>query len=449
MERWKDEKAPAAMRAPFRLFVRRTFFLMSNPANTPKAVQTQKTAAPKTAKTPKVAKEKKKTEASRYISERETLRLWVASGGRCAMPTCNKFLLEEESFLTPLNLGERAHIAGWNNTTGSPRGDSDVPLKERGKAENLILLCAEHHKTVDSEETRANYPEQLLLEFKHRHEERIHHLTAMAEDQETAVLRVFGEVRGSTPEMAKKQAARAVVDGAGRYAKFPFSVDNHSIEIDLVPFANPEQEGKNYWAICCRKIDRVAQQIAEAVHEKHTRHISVFAVARMPLLVYLGYVLDDKVPVDLYQKQRGGDEDWIWPDDSSSTTFEIVKRREGNSKSGVAVVLCLSGTIDLGELSAEVADLSVYEIRPVGEVPGPDLFCSQATLDTFNHTYRNLLAQLEQDEPEAKVIHLFPSAPITAAISCGRYLMRHIHPALRVYDRIENDFQYTLTINES
>ena len=42
------------------------------------------------------------------------------------------------------------------------------------------------------------------------------------------------------------------------------------------------------------------------------RHISLFAAARIPLLVYLGSKLDDKIPIDLYQKHRGGNEDWHW-----------------------------------------------------------------------------------------------------------------------------------------
>ena len=128
-------------------------------------------------------KKDKNNEASRYISKDATLNLWVTSGGRCAI--CNKFLLEEPFFEYPLNLGERAHIAGWTDTSGSPRGDSDVPLADRGNAENLILLCKDHHKFVDT--NIGDYPVARLLEIKRAHEERIHHLTGMAADRETTV----------------------------------------------------------------------------------------------------------------------------------------------------------------------------------------------------------------------------------------------------------------------
>lgn len=387
-------------------------------------------------------KDSKSTDANRYISRIETLDLWVASGGRCAM--CNKFLREDEWFEYPLNLSERAHIAGWTDTPGSPRGDSELPLADRGKADNLMLLCKDHHKLIDVK--KSDYPEERLLQIKHEHETRIHHLTGMTLDRETTVLRVFGMVRGSMPEMARQQAIQTVIDGAGRYAKFPLAKDRHSIELDLGHTPDPEEE-ESHWRIGCKKIDALAIRIQEAIHEKEIRHISLFAMARIPLLVYLGYVLDDKVPIDLYQKRRGEDEGWLWPEDTLTCSFEIVKLRDGSARKEVALMLNLSGTIGLDELPSAIQEMNVYEIRPVGQVPNRDLFRSKMTLDAFSQTYRNLLAQLEQTDRKAEEIHLFSACPITANIECGRHLMRHVHPALVVYDRIEKEFQPTITIN--
>ena len=359
---------------------------------------------------------------------------------------CNKFLLEEPFSEYPLNLGERAHIAGWTDASGSPRGDSDLPLADRGKAENLILLCQDHHKFIDT--SIGDYPEERLLEIKRAHEERIHHLTGMASDRETTVLRVFGMVRGSMPELAREQAMQTVIDAENRYARFPLSYDRHSIELNLSQISDPESIKDAYWEIGREKIDGIAKRVAEAVHEKQIRHLSIFALTRIPLLIYLGYALDDKVPVDIYQKHRGKDEGWIWPEDNSAHSFEIVKHREGENKDKVALILNLSGTIGLGELPAEAAEVSVYEIRLVGDTPGPDVFRSKLTLDAFTRIYRQLLAQLEQTDKGAATIHLFPAVPISAAIQCGRQLMRHVHPALIVYDRIGNEFQPTIEINQ-
>lgn len=389
----------------------------------------------------------KGSDVTRHISYKATLELWVRSGGRCVR--CNKFLLEEPFFERPINLGERAHIAGWTDAPGSPRGDSSLPVSERNEPKNLVLLCQDCHTVIDNPATRDDYPEATILEIKRSHEERIHHLTGMSHDRETTVLRVFGMVRGSMPEMAREQAMQTVVDAAGRYARFPLAVDRYSIELDLAHLPDPEEfTDGSYWRIGRMKIDEMAKRIADAVHDKHIRHISVFALARIPLLVYLGFALDDKVPVDLYQKHRGADEGWVWPEDESPATFESVRTKEGAAGTGLVLVLSLSGTISLADLPAEVAEFPVHELRPVGVTPNPNLFRSRATLDAFIRTFQDLLAELERTDKTIDGIHLFCAAPITAAIACGRTIMRHVHPPVIAYDRIGDAYQSALTINE-
>lgn len=386
-------------------------------------------------------------EATRYISEKESRLLWVRSGGRCAR--CNKYLLEEKYHELPINLAQRAHIAGWTDTPGSPRGDSTIPIIERNDADNLILLCYDCHKPIDDPQSRHLYPEEFLQAIKFDHEERIFHLTDMARDRETTVLRVFGSVRGSMPELARTEVLRTVIDGAGRYARFPLAFDKHSVEVNLAFVSEPETlPDGSYWRHGQTQIDEALKRIAEGVRDKHIRHLSIFALARIPLLVYLGYALDDKVPVDLYQKHRGDNEGWLWPEDAPVTSFEVIERRKGDTEGSIAVMLSLSGTIPLTDLPADVQGLSVFEIQPVDATPNPNLFRSRATLEAFNRTYQNFLSELERTHRSANTIHLFLAAPITAAISCGRLLMRHVQPVLMVYDRIGNEFQPALKVNQ-
>jgi hypothetical protein len=387
------------------------------------------------------------TEPTRYIREQETLRLWVAAGGRCER--CNKYLLAEEKTEFPINLAQRAHIAGWKDSPGSPRGSAALPVPVRNTAENLILLCYECHKLIDDTETRHLFPLEALQEIKREHEDRVFHLTAMAKDRDTAVLRVFGAVRGSIPEMARDVALRTVVYGTGRYAQFPLAPDRHGIEINLTNMPEPERADDDaYWKIGMAQIDADIRRLGDAVRSKHVRHLSVFAIARIPLLVYLGYVLDDKIPTDLYQKHRGEGEGWVWPEDGPTVQFQIVQHREGQPGEDVALMLPLSGAFPVEHLPARTESMAVFEIRPVGIDPNPSLFRSRATLDAFSRTYQDLLAQLERTNKDVKVIHLFPAVPITAAIVCGRHLMKGVHPALTVYDRIGGVFTQALTVNE-
>lgn len=358
--------------------------------------------------------------------------------------------MEEEISEKVLNLGEQAHIVGWINTQGSPRGISNLPIKERNKSENLMLLCMSCHKVIDDPTTRSDYPVELLLSMKQEHEDRILHLTGISPDRETVVLRVLGGIRESHPEFARDAALQTVIDGAGRYAKFPLAATRHSIELDLTGLPDPEvQEGKAYWDAGRIKIDALASRISDYIQEKEIRHLSVFALTRIPFLMYLGYVIDDKIPVDFYQKHRGADEGWLWPeDDSEPVRFETIELHNSKETNDVSLILSLSGSIKISELPSEMLKGSIYEIRPKNITPNRDLFRSQSTITTFARSYHDFLSQLETREVKPHALHLFPAIPITAAIACGRGVMRHVHPAITVYDRISNKFKPTLTINE-
>src|SRR4051794_18801667 len=76
---------------------------------------------------------------SASISDAESLKLWVRSGGRCAF--CNTYLLEDEFTGQVYKFGEMAHNVGRSESDRSPRGLDPLPLAERNKAENLLLLC--------------------------------------------------------------------------------------------------------------------------------------------------------------------------------------------------------------------------------------------------------------------------------------------------------------------
>jgi len=94
--------------------------------------------------------------------------LWGRSGNRCAIPTCRKPLVENESETDdPSIVGDEAHIVAKEEM--GPRGKSDLTPEKRDKYDNLILLCKEHHKIVDDQPNK--YTVQYLNEIKKNHVE--------------------------------------------------------------------------------------------------------------------------------------------------------------------------------------------------------------------------------------------------------------------------------------
>jgi hypothetical protein len=369
----------------------------------------------------------------------ERLRLWVRSGGRCAM--CNAKVLEHE--FTALNVltGEDAHIVGRKNSSRSPRGLHPLSLSKRDRADNLVLLCPTDHEAIDKKLGQKVWTVEDLQALKRRHEDRIDYLTGLGEDAETVVLRLIGDIRAAAVECST-QSVRAAVHANRRYPRYELGVRSESdIEIDLRGL--PAESQQIYWDSCAAKIDERLQQLADGIDRGRIRHLSIFAIARISTLVYLGSRLDDKIPTDLYERHRDylG---WSWATDEKPVAFEanLIAGAEGAEK--VVLLASISGTIQAADVNPDVLDgAAVYELRPTAIDPKVDLIRVPETLTAFSATYRAWLAHIENAHPSAQAIDVIGALPLTAAIELGRRRLRDVHPPLRIWERNQNG-GYTL-----
>lgn len=377
------------------------------------------------------------------IKEKDKFKLWVRSGGRCAV--CNKYLLDINY---DISLGEMAHVVGWNKASRSPRGEADLPMGDRNTVENLILLCADDHKIVDTKELLEEFTIERLMQCKLAHEDRIFHLTSLGLDSQSVVLRVFGGIRGVSVELSKEHAREVIFKSERKFAMFTDSFDRHGLEINLNNLPEPEDNWEAYWSIGQSIIDNSLHLVKEAVEKGSARHLSIFALTRIPLLVYLGYRLDDKIPTDLYQKHRGENETWLWSETDAIETFKIeriVTKRSEN----VVLVLSLSGSIDDSRLPNDVIENnSLYVITPVGMIPNRNIMRNKASFKNFESIYHEFLSMIELEEKMCKEVHLFAAVPTTGAIVLGRGIMRDAHPALTIYDLSTTGYQKAITINK-
>jgi hypothetical protein len=383
--------------------------------------------------------------APKDILQDERLKLWVCSGGRCAI--CNAYLLADEFTGHYVNLAEMAHNVGRQRASGSPRGTDELAIQERNKAENLLLLCRKDHKVIDHPDTRAEWPVERLREIKRTHEDRIYYLTGLGEDSETVVLRAIGAIRGGKAVEVSKETVRRAVRASARYPRYELGTRSGSdIELDLT--ALPGEGEPTYWQVAEQMItDTVAGQVSDGVRRGHIRHLSVFALARIALLVLLGHHLEDKLYVELYQRQRDDAMGWGWDEDSEPVAFETRAVTPAGGESAVTLLCSLSGTINPNELPTEIVQASaVYEIRPSTADAGPEILRSRTTLRNFASTYREFLAAVETAHPDATAINLVAAVPVTAAIELGRARMRNVHPPLRVYERAEAGYALAVEV---
>jgi hypothetical protein len=375
------------------------------------------------------------------LPELERLKAWVRSGGRCVI--CNRYLLEGDLGYRELTFGELAHIVGQQNTEKSPRGLGDPDIDDRDVAENVLLVCDDEHDEIDKRGSSDLFSVELLRQLKREHEERIFHVTGFAPDRRTIPIRMIGHLRGNAVEIDRNTATAAVIRGAQRFPRFPLSYRD-SIEIDLRNIPGENVAGDAYYGPAMVAIDDVIDhKLHEGITREEIQHVSVFAFARIPLLVYLGTKLDDNVPVDIYQRHRSTDA-WEWPDPDGDATFTIGAP-DATSGTEAVLVMNVSGSIHLNELPAELAQLPVFTLA-VDQTPAPDIFSGPNALASFNTAVRSLLSHIEAGHKRLSTLHVFAAVPMSAAIAFGKVFDPSVHPSVILYDRTDDGYQVGLKI---
>ena len=91
-------------------------------------------------------------------------RLFALSKNQCAYPDCRDALIRGAGTV----VADVAHIKAQ-----SPKGLRYDPSQndvERHAFENLMLLCPNHHRVIDDEKNLTQFPVDVLLEMKSKHE---------------------------------------------------------------------------------------------------------------------------------------------------------------------------------------------------------------------------------------------------------------------------------------
>jgi hypothetical protein len=369
---------------------------------------------------------------SRSIPFMTRLQLFVRSGGRCEFDGCNKFLLRHSLTRMDGNFSQMAHIVAFK--PAGPRGRKTRSWKNAHAHENLMLLCHECHKLIDTHPDR--YTTRTLRLFKRQHEERIHQLTSTAPDRQTTVVILKGMIGTQAVEISPSEIQAAI---APRYP------DADPLIIDLTGI--PDTGDESFWKAATQAIDDKCDRLYSTRFDGSTpRHLSVFALAPIPLLVHLGSRLSSKIPLDLHQRHRGS-EDWKWKTTGDTVNYVFGKTRDGSDKLKVALAVSLSGTVPAESLMPHVgSDCTVYTITLDGITPNPGFLRQRRDLIAFEQVYRQLLAVILRDHGIVEELHVFPAVPAPIAIILGREPLPKVHPTLIIYDYSKSKGGFTQTI---
>lgn len=371
------------------------------------------------------------------IPPKTQLRLWIISAGRCQFPGCNEFLLRDNLTLSPGNYSNISHIISWTPT--GPRGDTELSPKLATDISNLMLTCQKHGKEIDLKENLSVYTVPVLQKIKADHENRIKIQTDIDVSRKTTVVRLQTNIRGRRVDVSQADTYTALIT-ARRYP-----TNEKGILIDLTNIHYSADNSS--WQTAMKQIDAVlTSSLVVGNDEQKVSHLSIFGIAPIPVLAYLGYKLGNTIPADIYIKLR----EKPWSITSSIPRLNFILDRPTSTVSSkiVGLSIAISGTTLKEEIVKHTGeDAPLYQIK-IAKSQIDQIECVE-DLEGFRKTYREIIDEIRERHGKKCEIHLFGALPTCAAVICGREILHGVDPSIIVYEHLnqEEGFIPALKIN--
>jgi len=373
-------------------------------------------------------------EVSRHIAVPVQCMLWGRAAGRCQFAGCNQPLWKSSVTQEPVNIAQKAHIYSFSSE--GPRGHDGI--EAINSIENLILVCHQCHRKIDKDADGGRYTPTLLGRMKAEHEARIQRVGGIAASKGSHLVLFGANVGDYSSPLNYNDAAIALFPDRYPSADSP-------IELSTVNSSLSDRDAE-FWSVESQNLERkFAQRVRERLAEGAIKHLSIFAIAPQPLLILLGVLLGDIVPVDVYQRHREPPT-WGWPPGSPTPPFEV---RQPATASGVpALVISLSATVTPDRVTSVLGDdASIWTVT----VPSPhnDLTKSRVQVSEFRAVLRRVLDRIKAVHGQNTVLHVFPVCSVSMAVELGRVRMPKADMPWRIYDQVNsrNGFVSALSVS--
>ncbi len=375
---------------------------------------------------------------SRHIADWVRVQLFAESGGFCQFDGCELSLIEHHVTRRRGNFADMAHIVAFND--GGTRADPAADPEYINSADNLMLLCKGCHKLID--DNGAVYPRRDLEAMKQARIDLVRTaIKIRASELKTHVLLFEAPIGGRPVAIADHEAVAAIAPrhraGAGMLR---IGVS------DLIKLG----ETQAFYQAASDLIDHeIASYCARGGALDGATHLSVLALAPIPLLVKLGAALPDKHTIRLHHR-RNDPATWVWNTEGETLRFGFREVVSGAPGGAVGLALSISGAVPIAELQALLGPgASIYEVFLDGVPPTRTALQKEDDLDRFRAAYSSALGEIARKHGVATRVHLFPAVPASAAVACG--LMRHpkAQGPLKVYDRRNDAYHPVLEIGHA
>lgn len=353
-------------------------------------------------------------------------QLLQRSAGLCEFENCAKPLFYDLVSGELCNDGQYAHIIP--SSASGPRGGGNESLEYIASVDNRMHLCHMHHGLVDDHPDE--YPADRLREMKKRHEECVLAFRNMLKQTPIEAVIFKAKIKNTHEVIVSVgDVVRAIKDDGRPLAR--------DIPREIAFVSSAEYKSPNYWEEAVRYVRRKVEDLIENYKTEGAGRVEygIFPLAPIPLIVLLGFLIGDKLPVWSYQLLRD-ESRWSWKRNCETNTvkWEIVRR--GKSPfNRIAIAVSLSAGIKASVLDAESDETTpVFEVL-AGRI-GVDCISMREDLRTLRNAYHSLMDAIMHLFGSSVEVYMYLAVPVSAAYEIGRRYMPSVFPKIHIMENV-------------
>lgn len=361
----------------------------------------------------------------KQLREVTKLLVWGRAAGRCQFKNCRKALDHDLiAGKAEVNAAYLAHIVA--SSPNGKRGDPKRSHELADDAANIMLMCDVHHRIIDGETTWQNYREPLLLQWKKEHEDWVDLVLSSSLESRSHILQFSAPIGPNETAVPFDDCVNAILPQRSPAEKRPTE-----IKVKGMHFQDKDQ---TYWGIQPQVLrDGIAQNIRGRFENGDIRHLSIFGLAPIPLLMELGRLISDISDVDVYERHREPAQ-WKWPEDGPEVSFSRTKGRSGPKH--VALKLSVTSYIADDRITDAIGDdVSIWEISSDPQLQG--VIRHKDDLSRYRATVRSTLDEIKNIHGMDVRLSIFPAVPVSCAIEFGRVWQPKAHPVVEIFDQVQ------------
>jgi hypothetical protein len=202
----------------------------------------------------------------------------------------------------------------------------------------------------------------------------------------------------------------------------------------------------DFYQAAKEKLKYRISSIIDRMSDWEVEHLDVFALAQIPLLSYLGYLIGDRIDCTIYQAQRDLANKWLWPKETRALRpiFSTSEIPDAPAKE-IAVIISVSARINHKDILEALGDIPIINLS-VND-PSTEIVDNAEVQRDFAICFRSLMSAIFEKHRDSE-IHIFSAVPNSLAIALGRCINPHALNKTWIWNRVGGTFIKALCLQD-